>query len=69
MTEQDGSPHESATSSSELDPKIEKRIVRKLDLTLIPLLWFLFVVAFMDRSNMGEPLYLRPFRTTDTGSR
>ncbi|KXT08296.1 hypothetical protein AC579_6684 [Pseudocercospora musae] len=37
-----------------LDPKIESRIIRKLDLTLIPMLWFLFIVSFADRSNIGN---------------
>ncbi|CAK3836004.1 vitamin h [Lecanosticta acicola] len=36
------------------DKRIERDILRKLDLTLIPMLWSLFVVSFADRSNIGN---------------
>ena len=38
----------------ELDPKIERRILRKLDFQLIPPLWFLYVISFVDRGNIGN---------------
>ncbi|KAI9693857.1 MAG: hypothetical protein M1822_003128 [Bathelium mastoideum] len=34
--------------------KIEKRLVRKLDLRLIPWLSFLYLVCFLDRTNIGN---------------
>lgn len=37
-----------------LDSRIEKRITRKLDMTLIPTLWLLMIVSFADRSNIGK---------------
>jgi hypothetical protein len=40
--------------NQQLDPAIERKIVRKLDFTLIPILWFLFLVAFIDRGNIAN---------------
>lgn len=37
----------------EIDPAIEKRVRRKLDLHLVPLLSALYLLAFLDRSNIG----------------
>ncbi|KAE8356760.1 major facilitator superfamily domain-containing protein [Aspergillus coremiiformis] len=46
---------ESATSStSDVDPVLEKKLLRKLDWRIIPGLWLLFLVSFMDRSNIGN---------------
>lgn len=33
--------------------KIEKRIVRKLDMTLMPAVWFLYFFNYMDRNNIA----------------
>ncbi|KAF1942500.1 pantothenate transporter liz1 [Clathrospora elynae] len=38
----------------EIDPVIEKRVRRKLDTHLIPLLSALYLLAFLDRSNIGN---------------
>lgn len=52
------SPTRTPTSVDEayhvLDPQIEKRILRKLDFQVVPILFFLFLVSFVDRSNIGE---------------
>ncbi|KAL1977241.1 hypothetical protein VTN31DRAFT_100 [Thermomyces dupontii] len=37
-----------------IDPEIEKRVVRKLDLRIPTLTAFLFLLAFLDRSNIGN---------------
>lgn len=37
-----------------IDPQVEKRILRKLDTKVVPVLWFLFLVSFVDRGNIGE---------------
>ncbi|KAK5006718.1 hypothetical protein LTR28_006153 [Elasticomyces elasticus] len=37
-----------------IDPVAEKRLLRKLDLHVIPPLFFLFLLAFLDRTNIGE---------------
>lgn len=43
------------------DPLMEKRIVRKLDRTINPMLWALMVVSFADRSNIGEFFHLERY--------
>jgi sugar phosphate permease len=47
-----GSPQ--SPSRNAIDPVIEKRVRRKLDLHLIPLLSALYLLAFLDRSNIGN---------------
>jgi hypothetical protein len=39
--------------AAEIDPVIEKRVRRKLDLHIVPLLSALYLLAFLDRSNIG----------------
>lgn len=64
-----GSEIESTTPSHEhhVLPSIEKKVVRKMDFRIVPLVTALYVLAFLDRSNIGkcvvlEPLF--PFSTT-----
>jgi hypothetical protein len=40
----------------EIDPEIEKRVRRKLDMRIVPLLAGLYLLAFLDRSNIGYVL-------------
>jgi hypothetical protein len=42
---------EDGTTNLELSPEEETRILRKVDYRLVPLLAFLYLVAFLDRSN------------------
>ena len=45
----------SATSSNvALNPELERRVLRKLDLRLAPLFAVLYFVAYLDRSNIGN---------------
>ena len=44
-------------------PDIERKVVRKLDLRIVPLVTALYVLAFLDRSNIGK--YVRPEHCTD----
>ncbi|KAI1453441.1 putative MFS transporter [Annulohypoxylon moriforme] len=37
-----------------IDPVIEKRVIRKIDRAVIPLVMGLYLVAFLDRSNIGN---------------
>lgn len=37
-----------------IDPFAEKRLLLKIDLHLIPILWLLFLCAFIDRINIGN---------------
>lgn len=38
----------------EIDPEVDKRITRKFDTHVIPLLFGLWLLAFIDRSNIGN---------------
>lgn len=35
-----------------LDKDVEKRLLRKLDLHIVPILWLMFMLAFLDRTNV-----------------
>jgi len=37
-----------------IDPIAEKKLLRKIDIHLIPILWLLFLCAFIDRINIGN---------------
>ncbi|KAF2234393.1 MFS general substrate transporter [Viridothelium virens] len=37
-----------------IDPKVEQRILRTLDFRVVPILWFLFLVSFIDRGNIAN---------------
>jgi len=36
----------------------EKRLVRKIDLVLLPCLWWMYVLAYLDRGNIVSDDYL-----------
>ena len=38
--------------ASILDKNVEKRLLRKLDLHIVPILWLMFMLAFLDRTNV-----------------
>ncbi|KAK9312823.1 major facilitator superfamily domain-containing protein [Lipomyces starkeyi] len=49
--------HEDASRSCNfvhIDPVVQKRVVRKLDLNLMPLVVVLYLMSFLDRSNIGN---------------
>lgn len=39
----------SKTERQGIDPKLEKKVLRKVDLNLVPILFLLFLCAFIDR--------------------
>jgi hypothetical protein len=43
----------------ETDATIERRIVRKQDMHLMPLLFAIYLLSFLDRSNIGSACYLK----------
>ncbi|KAI1741593.1 hypothetical protein F4680DRAFT_69908 [Xylaria scruposa] len=43
-----------ASPELKIDSALERRVVRKIDLHLIPLVMSLYLVAFLDRSNIGN---------------
>jgi hypothetical protein len=42
------------------DSEEEKRLVRKADMVLLPILWFMYILAYLDRGNIVRTL--SPFR-------
>ncbi|KAK6592889.1 major facilitator superfamily transporter [Botrytis cinerea] len=44
----------SAQNGYHIDPVIEKRLVRKLDKHLVPLVVLLYLLSYLDRSNIGN---------------
>jgi hypothetical protein len=41
------------TGDDEHTRRMEKRIVRKLDMTLMPMVWVLYFFNYMDRNNIA----------------
>jgi MFS family permease len=44
----------SSPAPETFDKVAERRILRKLDLKVLPILWLLYLVCFVDRSNIGN---------------
>ncbi|KAJ4348339.1 uncharacterized protein N0V89_009713 [Didymosphaeria variabile] len=42
------------TAGNHIDPVAEKKLLRKLDIRVLPPLFVLFLLAFLDRSNIGN---------------
>ena len=40
-----------------LDPVAEKKLIRKCDIRVVPILFVLFLAAFLDRVNIGEWIF------------
>jgi len=53
-TSRSPSPLVASESVSKFDPVLEKRLLRKLDLRILPILWVLYLVNFVDRANIGN---------------
>lgn len=49
---------ELASSEIYIDPAAEKRLIRKLDYMLSPMMVLMFLVAYLDRSNIGTNIPL-----------
>ena len=47
------SDHVVQTGNLSIDPASEKKLLRKLDLCICPLVMSIFMVAYLDRSNLG----------------
>lgn len=50
------SPTRSTTvdeASPVINAEIERRVLRKLDFKVVPMLWFLFLVSFVDRGMLS----------------
>jgi hypothetical protein len=42
------------THGTNIDPVAEKKLLRKCDLRVLPPLFVLFLLAFLDRTNIGK---------------
>ena len=51
--EKDAGGFSDVPTTEEIDPVIAKRVRRKLDTHVVPLLGALYLLAFLDRSNIG----------------
>jgi hypothetical protein len=49
---------EDGTHDDFIDPEEERRLVRKLDWRLIPWLCLLYLISFLDRTNIGNAVIL-----------
>jgi hypothetical protein len=47
------------TNDSNVDPAAEKKLLRKCDLHVLPPLFVLFLLAFLDRANIGKTHQLK----------
>lgn len=50
--EGDSKPNENVTAEEDF-AAVEKRLVRKLDLTLVPMVWLLYLFNYLDRNNIA----------------
>ncbi len=41
------------------DTEAEKRLVRKLDWYMMPALWFMYILAYIDRQNIVSPVFTK----------
>lgn len=55
------------TNASEIDPQTEKRIRRKFDLHIVPILFGIWLLAFLDRANIGNAAIAGLTETADAG--
>ncbi|KAF3032230.1 hypothetical protein E8E11_000983 [Didymella keratinophila] len=46
--------HASSTAEVSFDRAAERRLLRKLDVRIVPVLWILYLVNFIDRANIGN---------------
>lgn len=51
LEDPDGSP---APTYHAVDPALERAVVRKIDRNLVPLVTVLYLLSFLDRSNIGN---------------
>jgi hypothetical protein len=50
----DVSPPQSPCSDTPIDPKAERRLVMKLDFTIFPVFFIIYMMAFLDRINISN---------------
>lgn len=50
------------SAAATLDPEAEKKLLRKCDLYVLPPLFVLFLLAFLDRTNIGSFSPASPYK-------
>lgn len=50
----EGTRPDETSCSVHIDPAAEARLLRKLDLHICPVLFFLYFLCYLDRSNIGN---------------
>ena len=53
-TSEDGLPQGTSAALAPIDGVADKRLLRKLDLRVVPIVGFLYMLAFVDRINIGN---------------
>jgi hypothetical protein len=51
VKEMDATKHVEVTSELTWTPEEEKRLVRKIDLFLLPTIWLMYLLSYMDRTK------------------
>ena len=49
----DKEPASAEYSGDAIDPIAEKRLVRKIDLFILPCMWIMYLLSYMDRTKYG----------------
>jgi hypothetical protein len=49
-----GAEWDEASLTVSIDPELEKKLVRKLDLFIIPVYVIIYIFSFLDRSDIGN---------------
>lgn len=47
---------EESSNGGSIDADEEKKLVRKIDLMLLPAIWLMYLLSYMDRTNMSVRL-------------
>lgn len=55
--------HVEAANHVEVDPVLERRVIRKFDLLVMPQMVLLVILAYLDRSNIGKCFLFSCFRS------
>jgi hypothetical protein len=54
IKEMDTTKHFEVIGDLTWTPEEEKKLVRKVDLLLMPTIWLMYLLSYMDRTNIGN---------------
>jgi hypothetical protein len=55
VKEMDTTKHVEVTAELTWTPEEEKKLVRKIDLFLLPTIWLMYLLSYMDRTKYAHP--------------